>query len=158
MARSSGLAYYLRMLTTTHKEQTMSTPEIHTVQVSYFIKPNQYPTRCAHCATEVAKGEGWRQRNRESRKWDTLCNACVQTNARFIPLLTRDGQVLHGKSVANGATAATAPLGNCGHCHAIVGLVKSKTGRYYFANTYPAFNGSGARRIYDFDTHHCREA
>lgn len=122
--------------------------------ISYWIRGNDYPGSCAICGEHVDRRAGWCQKSRETGKWETICNGCVWEHARFIPVKTAGGQNLYARDIANGSMGSC-PIGHCTGCHKLVGLVKSKRGKWYFANTYPAFNESGAPRVYGFDAHEC---
>lgn len=127
--------------------------------VSWFLRVNSYAGTCAICGNEVGASDGFVQKNRDSGKWETLCDSCVREHGRvtpFVYLYNGEVRTVSAKSVVTGKVHDAL---ECNRCHAKVAWVKGKSGKFYLANCRPKVQYSEdsmpGLRTYDFDAHDC---
>jgi hypothetical protein len=145
-------------MNTDPKGTDVNTTTASTPRVSYWAKPNRYAAACCYCGEQVIADGGlsWKDGDR----WATAHDDCAMQHARSIPYIRRDytrGAYGVGDRRVTSAypvhllrldTREDCAAHLCSTCHAVVGLVKNKRGRWYLAETVVAATAPGSDAIH----------
>ncbi len=128
-----------------------------TPRVSYWAKPNRYAAACCYCGEQVIADAGLFWKDNET--WITAHDACAMQHSRSIPLISREwtaGRWGVGREIRSAHPVSLLRLDTrqrcdahiCSNCHAVVGLVKGKRGRWYLAESVVAAAAPGSDAIH----------